>query len=294
MVKITFELMWRTVGILTWILLLSKCSIVQSYGQMGHYVIGEVTGMILDDRIKDKISECGFLEDFDGSMGKASLWADAIKRNPRYRWTSPFHYYDIDNDPPAYCGRMVQPANNRSVNLYNGLRRAIANITHITHNNVTCGSSFYSKMLLHLVQDMFQPLHLTGKDRGGNDKWFEHAGKRYNLHTFWDTDVLNFHVMDIFGSDYTLHDAVSYFYNRTHETGNEKHACIDKEAEGTNKVSLTMQYIERRGQKVLENNCRLVWNVDDLDYFDRSKREVAILVTESINALKCILETVYY
>ena len=48
------------------------------------------------------------------------------------------------------------------------------------------------KLLVHLVGDLHQPLHLGKKeDRGGNDidiLWF---GKKTNLHRLWDSDIID-------------------------------------------------------------------------------------------------------
>ncbi|MEJ0056320.1 MAG: S1/P1 nuclease [Bacteroidota bacterium] len=50
----------------------------------------------------------------------------------------------------------------------------------------------YVKMLIHLIGDIHQPLHV-GKpgDKGGNDvkvKWFRNDT---NLHTVWDSEMIN-------------------------------------------------------------------------------------------------------
>ncbi|KAI9221064.1 phospholipase C/P1 nuclease domain-containing protein [Blastocladiella britannica] len=46
------------------------------------------------------------------------------------------------------------------------------------------------KFLVHLVQDVHQPLHLSGKLRGGNDAPVLFAGKHMNLHGLWDYAML--------------------------------------------------------------------------------------------------------
>ena len=52
---------------------------------------------------------------------------------------------------------------------------------------------FYLKMLVHLVGDLHQPLHVgRAEDKGGNDidvKWFN---KRSNLHRVWDSEMIEF------------------------------------------------------------------------------------------------------
>lgn len=50
----------------------------------------------------------------------------------------------------------------------------------------------YVKMLVHMVGDIHQPLHV-GKpgDRGGNDVKVKWAGGDSNLHRVWDSDMID-------------------------------------------------------------------------------------------------------
>lgn len=47
-------------------------------------------------------------------------------------------------------------------------------------------------MLVHLVGDLHQPLHVgTGNDRGGNDVKVTYFNQNTNLHTVWDTKIID-------------------------------------------------------------------------------------------------------
>jgi len=47
------------------------------------------------------------------------------------------------------------------------------------------------KMVIHLVGDIHQPLHVgTGTDRGGNDVRVQWMGESSNLHRVWDSDMI--------------------------------------------------------------------------------------------------------
>jgi len=224
-------------------------------------------------------------------MGLASRWADAIKGNPAYRWTSPFHYYDIENDPPLSCGKFLPPASNRSINLYNGVKRALNNHTCSSKRKTCnrCGSKFHNGMMMHLLQDAFQPLHLTGKARGGNEVWFVKNGTKYNLHKFWDTNVLEMHLKDV-GYEDDIHKAVAYFYDKMKNTTLPENSCP------TNVNSSNMDvldYIFGKSQKVLDINCDLVWRTEIDDYIELSKEMVQGLIISSITTLNCVLERIY-
>ena len=48
------------------------------------------------------------------------------------------------------------------------------------------------KMLIHLVGDIHQPLHVgTGKDRGGNSTKVEWFYRDSNLHRVWDSEMID-------------------------------------------------------------------------------------------------------
>lgn len=46
------------------------------------------------------------------------------------------------------------------------------------------------KFLVHFVGDMHQPLHLTGRDRGGNSQKVYFENRVTSLHSAWDTAIL--------------------------------------------------------------------------------------------------------
>jgi hypothetical protein len=51
----------------------------------------------------------------------------------------------------------------------------------------------YLRMLIHIVEDVHQPMHTAHKDdKGGNDfkvNWFS---KPTNMHSIWDTELITF------------------------------------------------------------------------------------------------------
>lgn len=280
-------------------------SAVHAYGYLGHYVIGEVTYRTLSDQSLAYMRECGYLDAFNGSLGLASVWADVLKRNPKYRWTSVLHYYDIDNDPPSYCGIFEPPKSNRSLNLYNEVGRALRNATSCEPNHVSghrssefarqvparvgtpqttcCASKFHSSMLWHLLQDFYQPLHLTGKARGGNEIWFVKNGKRYNLHRFWDSGVLDLLMKDVLGYNYTDTQAVNYFYEKMSTVKLPEDAC-----NGEDVVSIN-GYIFSKAQKILDSNCQLIWDTTKEDYISLSKDMMERLILSSVVTLNCVI-----
>lgn len=268
------------------IIIVIQCFItsVFAYGYLGHFVIGEVSYRTLSNQSLSYMDACEYLKPFNGSMGLASVWSDIIKRNPRYRWTSALHYYDIDNDPPSYCGVFEPPKSNRSLNLYNEVGRALRNATLCKGGQHCCASQFHSGMLWHLLQDFHQPLHLTGKARGGNEVSFVKDGKKYNLHRFWDSDALDLLLLDVIGVNYTETQAVDYFYNKVSNLTIPEDSCrMSADATDIN------DYIFSKAQDIVSTNCQLVWNTDMDDYIQLSKNMVEKLILGSIVTTNCVI-----
>lgn len=46
------------------------------------------------------------------------------------------------------------------------------------------------RFLVHFVGDVHQPLHLTDRERGGNDDFVRFENRKINLHSLWDTALI--------------------------------------------------------------------------------------------------------
>jgi hypothetical protein len=97
-----------------------------------------------------------------------ATWADRIRYIPGYRWSAKTHYIGGKTDHPSdTCDFPGERGwENEEYNVLRGVR----NTTTILQSN--SGDAALEnealKFLLHYVGDMHQPLHLTGRDRGGN------------------------------------------------------------------------------------------------------------------------------
>jgi hypothetical protein len=64
--------------------------LVFSYGRLGHQLSGSLTQALLSPAALDYTSVV--LKRFDGSLARASTWADEIKSKRSYDWAKPLHY----------------------------------------------------------------------------------------------------------------------------------------------------------------------------------------------------------
>ncbi|MFM1888313.1 MAG: hypothetical protein RL501_600 [Bacteroidota bacterium] len=161
------------------------------WGQTGHRVVGAVATQHLSKKAQKKIVEL-----LDGhSLAWVSTYADEIKSDERFKSYDPWHYINMplsaDYDPAkaSVQGDLVQ-----------GINRCVAQIkdTKLPKSD----RQFALKMLVHLVGDLHQPLHIgRAEDKGGNDiklKWF---GRNSNLHRVWDSELIDY--FDLSYSEWT-------------------------------------------------------------------------------------------
>lgn len=254
---------------------------IDAFGYDGHYIIGEIVFKKLSENVRQKINQCNYLESFNNSMGHASVWADRIKRNPYYRWTSKLHYFDVDNDPPLTCGKVFYPDKDQPEhNLIAGIENFTSTLQHDGFCRKDTPIDFL--MSLHLMQDLHQPLHLTGKDRGGNERKFIIDGKLYNLHQFWDSDIL--HLFRIKKHLTTMEKTIEYFSK-----------MVDKEMYHRDvkcPVNFSIQTIVEWANEISKENCNLLWNFNDEKYIEKSRILLKKMILLSIYRSVCFFEHV--
>lgn len=163
-------------------------SFLPFWGPTGHRVVGEVAQEHLNRRARKAIFD---LLDGEG-LAEVSNFADAIKSDTTYRKFSPWHYV---NFPPDKKYSDVQPSPDGDVVM--GVEYCIAVLKDPDASRED--QVFYLKMLVHLVGDLHQPMHVgRAEDRGGNDIQVQWFGRGSNLHRVWDSNLI-----DDYGMSYT-------------------------------------------------------------------------------------------
>ena len=291
---------------------------VNAFGYVGHYIIGETVQHLLPISTLNKINAHGYLDQFNGSLGKLSLWADKIKYDKQYQWTRPMHYYDIDSDPPLNCPKFTFPENNNNeTNLLYALKTFLLDLEESNQHSVGAATKIIHKfsfnMLIHLLQDLYQPLHFTAKGRGGNEYWFEYKNKRYNLHYFWDSVVLRWALQDILGKSYTMNEAILYFVNKFDKqidckfvkfindvnpidiNSSDQIIFQNENLDETKDLDDIEEFFINIANFVSKENCNLIWhyNEDIDDYVELSKSKIEKLLSYSIKTSYCILQKIF-
>lgn len=150
------------------------------WGQNGHRATGEIAEKHLTKRVKKKIDKL-----LQGqSLAFVSTFADEIKSDRKYRSYSPWHYVNMHLED-NYASSEKNPKGD----LVTGINTCIAVLKD--KNSSQEDKVFHLKLLVHFIGDLHQPMHIGRKeDKGGNDvqvRWF---GKGTNLHSVWDTKMI--------------------------------------------------------------------------------------------------------
>lgn len=152
-----------------------------AWGQTGHRATGWIAEKYLSKKAKREIDRI-----LSGqSLAIASTWMDEIRSDSTYNFTADWHWVTIQ-DGQTY----EQSVKNPNGDVIQTIERIITELKSKKFTGKEEAERI--KMLIHLVGDIHQPLHVGGgNDRGGNDvkiMWFRVDS---NLHRVWDSDMID-------------------------------------------------------------------------------------------------------
>lgn len=156
-----------------------------AWGVLGHRIVGEIASSYLTPKTRKAIQQILGNE----SIALASNWPDFIKSDTNYRYLNSWHYVDIEKnlsfaDATDSLRSIAEP------NAFNKIEFIVQQLKN--KSLPKSDQLMYLRLLIHIVGDVHQPLHVGRKgDRGGNDikvTWF---GESSNLHKIWDEGLID-------------------------------------------------------------------------------------------------------
>lgn len=172
------------------VIFLMTFSVVQAtdnpdWGATGHRTIGKIADSYLSGKTKRVINEL-----LDGqSLALVSTFGDDIKSDKRYNDFYTWHYVNM-----PFGVKYEDSEKNEKGDLVSGIEKCKEVI--LNKNSTKEDKAFYLKLLVHLIGDLHQPMHVgRAEDKGGNDiqvRWFNDGT---NLHRVWDSDMINHYNM---------------------------------------------------------------------------------------------------
>lgn len=182
---------------------------VWAWGTTGHRVVVEIANNHLTNKAKRQISK---IIDNQPLVYWAN-WPDFIKSNPAYKESDSWHYLNF----PAGLSRETfqkELENSTDANLYKRTLKIIDDLKN--HKNLPLEQKrenlYY---LIHLLGDSHQPLHIgRAEDLGGNKFIVEWFKTPTNLHSLWDSKLIDFQMYSYSEYAYVL-DYHDKKYNQT-------------------------------------------------------------------------------
>lgn len=151
------------------------------WGVTGHRATGYIASRYLNKKAKKALER--ILE--GQSLAMASTWMDEVRSDSTYNYMTDWHWVTIP-DGMTYDASVKNP----NGDIIQTLERIISELK--SKKLSPQQEKEYVKILIHLVGDIHQPLHVgRGDDRGGNDikvMWFRTDS---NLHRVWDSDMID-------------------------------------------------------------------------------------------------------
>lgn len=184
-----------------------------AWGVLGHYTVGFMAAEL----IKDETAKWArsVLNDASATsyLANVSVWADSWRNTVEGSFSAPFHYIDVEDSPPEYCGvdfeRDCAPEGCVVSALANYTERvmdpslsaverdyALRFIVHVSpsppskHQRQTRTVWKLTSPYPQFTGDIHQPLHNEGARVGGNTIFVTFDNRTSNLHRVWDTNII--------------------------------------------------------------------------------------------------------
>jgi hypothetical protein len=170
------SLLTATVAVMTFL----SSTAVHAWGHQGHALVAEVAFHYMDEATKKNV-----LQYLDGmSIEEAANWMDAIKSDHANDYMKPYHYINLEK------GSKEVPTGDNIVTILNSTLKDLDHKENLSHDEI----KRRILIIFHLIGDLHQPLHIGYfSDKGGNSiKLNFIGGKETNLHSTWDSDIIEF------------------------------------------------------------------------------------------------------
>ncbi|MET3977667.1 hypothetical protein ABIB62_000234 [Mucilaginibacter sp. UYP25] len=157
-----------------------------AWGTNGHRISSQIADSHLNAKARAAIKAILGNE----SIAMTSNWADFIKSDPQYSYLYNWHFINFDKEY-SYPEMQAFLKQDTATDAYTKINFLVGELKK--KSLPKANKLLALRMLIHVVEDVHQPLH-TGhlSDKGGNDvkvMWFNN---QTNLHSIWDSQLIDF------------------------------------------------------------------------------------------------------
>lgn len=163
---------------------LSISILLISWGVTGHRTVGKIAEDHLTANASKAVHELLGAE----TLADVSTWADEVRNEPEYKATGSWHYINLPLGL-SYSDFQKQVEGMSEANVYSALRQQEQ---ILTDKSTTREQKIVAlKFVVHFVGDLHQPMHVSrAEDKGGNTIQLNYNGQGTNLHSVWDTKLI--------------------------------------------------------------------------------------------------------
>ncbi len=158
--------------------LLALVMLIGAWGRTGHSTIGIIAEKHLIPKVKDAVTTL-----LNGqTLSNVASWAD----DNRDRTTAPWHFINVE---PGLSYEEFSKEVAAKEDVYTVLQ---AQEAILADNSAPAEKRATAlKYIVHFVGDIHQPMHVSrAEDKGGNSIQVRYDGNGTNLHSLWDTKLL--------------------------------------------------------------------------------------------------------
>lgn len=151
-----------------------------AWGKRGHDMVAQVAYNYLDTSTRIIL-----MEYLDGmTIQEAANWMDEVKGDKKYDYLRKLHYINAER------GQKITATNEENIiGMLTKTIEELKNYKTLTKEEVKIKLC----IVFHLVGDLHQPLHVGyGEDKGGNNYQINFYGKGTNLHSFYDSGIIEY------------------------------------------------------------------------------------------------------
>lgn len=154
-----------------------------AWSQEGHRIAGEIASRHLTPKARQAVAAILGKE----SIAIVSNWADFMKSDSAYAYLNIWHYVDLP-DSLNFAEAKNFLKSDTAIDAYTKINFLSSQLKDKTLLKTT--KQMYLKLLIHIVEDIHQPLHTVGTARGGNEIKITWFGEASNLHRVWDANLI--------------------------------------------------------------------------------------------------------
>ncbi|MBO0357851.1 S1/P1 nuclease [Hymenobacter sp. BT186] len=157
-----------------------------AWGVDGHRAVGKIAEQHLSRKARREVQKLLGTE----TLTLVSTWPDEIRYYPEYKDTAPWHYVNTPSGL-THDQYIQQLKAQTEPNAYNVLQTKLLELKDTSKSQAERLAAL--KFVVHIVGDAHQPLHAGhAEDKGGNDIKLKYRGKDTNLHSLWDSGLLDY------------------------------------------------------------------------------------------------------